>query len=132
MKTRVMITILVLLASVTGMMGCLDGEITIKGTVQTADDVSGYAYVYAITLVTSGPAKVKNFKFKLENRDDDKVLEGKVDSVDYGGTIQFKNNRGDEKEANIGDTFIIVATGDCSGGKLKVYYNGDKVGEYDL
>ena len=133
MKKALLVMIIILIAGIsTCTMGCLEDKIKIKGTAQTHGDAEGYGYAYAITLVVNGPAKVSKFKFKVLEFDGDVLLDGKSGETSLGSSIQFKNNVGDEKNADVGDTFVFVCANNCKGGELKVFYDGDKVGTYDL
>ena len=138
-KGMIIILLVGLLAASVFSTGCLEdakkaisGEIVIKGTVETSGDTAGYGYAFIVASVVNGPAKVSKFKFKVENKGDDKVLEGNAGDVDVGGSIQFVDTDDNPEEATTGDSFIILLSEDCSGGEVKVYYDGDKVDEYDL
>ena len=131
-KTLLVMIIILIAGFSTCTMGCLDDAVEIKGTVETAGETEGYGYAYIITLVVNGPARYKNFKFKVLEFDGDILLDGKAGEISLGSSIQFKNNVGNEKNADIGDSFIFVCANNCKGGELKVYYSGDTVGTYDL
>ena len=135
MRKGIIILVLVGLLTISAFStGCLEDakKVVIKGTVETYGDAAGYGYAFIIAGVVNGPAKVDKFEFKVENKDDKKVLEGGVGDADIGGSIQFVDVDDNPEEADTGDSFAFVLTEDCSGGEIKVYYDGDKVDEYDL
>lgn len=139
-KSIIILSIILLVALATLTTGCLDeledaaeGKIVITGTVETVSEPPLYTYNFIVGAVVNGPAKINKFEFKLEDKDDDTVVKGKDGHIGTDGTgITITVNQGDDDKADIGDTFSIVVTEDCAGGELKVYYDGDKVNEYDV
>lgn len=139
MRTKVLFMGIVIVATLA--LGCLEdakdiaeGKIKIEGKVEAVDAQDyAYTYHYVVVAVINGPAQVDSFSFKLEDANDAKVIEGSVGDIELSsGTIQFINNAGDGNTAESTDVFSIGVGKDCTGGELKVYYNGNKVGTYSI
>ncbi len=133
MKKVIIAMIIVLaLGLSTTTMGCLD-EVSITGHSESfKDDTTGvFTYNYVVAVVI-GDAKVDKVKLKLEDKDDDDIIDKEKDGwigtgKELGSSIIFINNRGATDMVNTGDIFSLITLTNCSGGTLNVYYDGEKV-----
>lgn len=120
--------IVLVLGLSTSTMGCLD-EVSITGTVKTLPAAGTlFTYNYVVALVI-GDAEVDKVTFKLEDKDDKNIIDKeKAGWAGLGGAgILFINNAGEVDMVDIGDVFSLIAITNCSGGNVKVYYDGNEV-----
>ncbi|MDP6155882.1 MAG: hypothetical protein QF682_07075 [Candidatus Thermoplasmatota archaeon] len=126
----IMIVLAIGLSTIT--MGCLD-EVSITGHAKSyKEETTGvYTYNYVVAVVI-GDAKVDKVKLKLEDKDDDDIIDKEKDGWigtgdELGSSIIFIDIAGETDMVNSGDIFSLITLTNCSGGTLNIYYDGDKV-----
>jgi len=132
-KVIIAMLIVLVLGISTTTMGCLDevlDEVSITGHAESykEENTGIYTYNYIVAVVI-GDAEVDKVTFKLEDKDDSNIIDKeKAGWIGIGGaSIVFVNNAGGEDMVNTGDLFALMTLTNCSGGSIKIYYDGDEV-----